>query len=189
MKLNGWGQKIFRGAQINFFLKFWSEDQKEIKKKVFIPDNAQWIRAICILSWHNSRSRGYVHSLAGRNGIFWCGSRFLPTNSVVKTKKKGLWPEILGLVLALTCVFRPGTRLYSRLEGGHKQWLRGTASKCPPWRRACVEHALEYVIATYLMQARKHQFLNTRFTFLSKLDEIIAGAWINYHFYKIPNIL
>ena len=43
-------------------------------------------------------------------------------------------------------------------------------------RRACVAHAIEYVIATYLLQARKHQFLNAPSTFLSKLDEIIAGA-------------
>ena len=32
--------------------------------------------------------------------------------------------------------------------------------------------------------------LNARSTFASKLDEIIAGTWITYHFYKTPrNVL
>ena len=49
--------------------------------------------------------------------------------------------------------------------------------------------AVKYVITAYLLQARKHQFLNAPSSFLSKLDEIIAEVWITYHFYKIPNVL
>ena len=69
---------------------------------------------------------GFVHSLAGRDGILWCGSRFLPTSSGVKTKKEA----ILGFVWPFTSVSRPGTRLYSRLRGGAQAvFLGGTGSE------------------------------------------------------------
>ena len=51
-------------------------------------NNAPWIRAVCLLSGLNSLSGGHVYSLAGRDGILWCESRFLPANSGVKTKNK-----------------------------------------------------------------------------------------------------
>ena len=54
-----------------------------------------------------------------------------------------------------------------------------------------IEHHLlnMYVITTYLLQLRKH-ILNARSTFVWKLDEIIVGTWITYHFYKTPrNVL
>ena len=92
-------------------------------------------------------------------------------------QKKDFRREILALILAFNCVFRPGTRLYARLrEGGTSNDLGGHGPKCPPRCPACVDHAIEYVIATCLLQARKHQFLNPRSTYLSKLDDIIAGA-------------
>ena len=51
---------------------------------------------------------GLVYTLAGRDEILWCKSRFLPANSKVKTEnKKGVQREILGFVLSFTCVFRP----------------------------------------------------------------------------------
>ena len=31
---------------------------------------------------------GHAHSLAGHDGILWCGSRFLPTNSAEQNKQK-----------------------------------------------------------------------------------------------------
>ena len=43
------------------------------------------MRAAYLLSEHNSRSGGHIYNPAGRNG--GCGSRFVPTNSVLKTKK------------------------------------------------------------------------------------------------------
>ena len=90
--------------------------------------------------------------------------------------KKGLRSEILGLVMAFTCVFRPGTRLYSRVRGAQAVIWGVRPRNAIPWRRVCVIHAIEYNIATYLLQARKHQLLNARSAFLSKLDEIIAEA-------------
>ena len=60
------------------------------KKKVFIPNYAPWIRVACLLSGHNSCSGGHIHCLAKRDGNLWCGSRFLPTNSGMKSKKKVL---------------------------------------------------------------------------------------------------
>ena len=46
----------------------------------------------------------YAKSLVGYDRIAWCGSRFLPTNSEVRTRK-GFRREILGFVLAFTRVF------------------------------------------------------------------------------------
>ena len=68
---------------MSFFLKFGSEDQK----KVFIPNYAPWIAAVCLLSRPNSRW-GHVNNLAGRDGVFWSGSRLLSKNAGVKTKNK-----------------------------------------------------------------------------------------------------
>ena len=50
----GGAEKIFEGAQINFSVKLRSEDQE----KVFIPNCAPCIRAICLLLGHNFRSEG-----------------------------------------------------------------------------------------------------------------------------------
>ena len=92
-------------------------------------------------------------------------------------QKNSLRCEILGLVLAFTCAFRIGTRLYSRLGGeGTSSDLGGMVPKCPPWHQACVAHAIEYVIATYFLQAHIHRFSKAHSTFRSKLDEIISGA-------------
>ena len=85
------------------------------------------------------RGEEHVQSLAGRDGILWCGSRLLPTNSGVKTEniKKGLQRKILSLVLSFTHVFRPGSRLYSRL-GEHKQYSGGyRLQNTLRWHRAC----------------------------------------------------
>ena len=70
--------------------------------------------------------RGHVYCLAGHCGILWCGSRFQPTNSGVKTTKiKGLRRKILGSFLAFSGVFCPGTKFHSRL-GGTRSFLGGT---------------------------------------------------------------
>ena len=96
-----------------------------------------------------------------------CGSRFLPSNSRVKTKKKKRFSaRNFRLSLGVHSFFRPGTKLFSRL-GGHKQYFVGaqapkctpvapacyflsehtsrlgsTAPKCPQWRRACANRRL-----------------------------------------------
>ena len=101
------GLKKYLGGTEKIFLKFGCEDQKKGLYSKFV-----------LYSGYNSRSGEHIHNLAGRNGILGCGSRFLPTNSGLKSKKKGLWHKVLGFVLAFTCVFRPGTRLYSRLGAG-----------------------------------------------------------------------
>ena len=117
----GEGQKKYlERAQINFSLKCWSEDQKR-KKKVFIPNYAPCIRAVCLLSGHNSRSGGE----GGKAGTFiaWWGRRNLILRFSVlahkfrgEDQKKGFRLEILAFILAFSRVFRPGIRLYSRLE-------------------------------------------------------------------------
>ena len=115
----GGGRKLFGGALINFLSNSGVKTKKEISSSQITACGYQPLApfgARLLLGEH-------VHSLAGQSGILWCGSRFLPTNSGVKTKK-GLWCEILGFVLAFTRVFRPEKRLYSRLGGGgHKQYF------------------------------------------------------------------
>ena len=66
----------------------------------------------------------------GRRNLMGCGSRFLATISgvVVKTRK-GLRREILGFVLAFTCVFCPGTRLYTHAWGAKAVFWRGAISE------------------------------------------------------------
>ena len=120
-------EKIFGEAQINFTLIFGREDQKKI-----------FILAVYVFSGHKTRSReimggGAVYCLAGR------GSRFLPTNSGVKTKQKRFWCESLGSVLALTRVLRPETKLYSRLGGGGTSSILGghRPQNVLQWHRAC----------------------------------------------------
>ena len=81
---------------------------------------------------------GHVYSLAGRDGILWCESRFLPANSGMKTEnKKRSSARNLIFVLSFTCVFRPKTRLYSRL-GEHKQYFgRYRPRNALEWHQAC----------------------------------------------------
>ena len=45
---------------------------------------------------HKSCLEGHVHYLTGHSKIQWWGSRFLPTNSEVKTKKNNKVLNILG---------------------------------------------------------------------------------------------
>ena len=71
---------------------------------------------VCLPSFEAQFSLGgHVYSQAGCDGNLWCGCRFLPTNSLVKTKKRSS-ARNLRLRLAFTRVFRPGKRLYSRLS-------------------------------------------------------------------------
>ena len=130
----------------------------------------------------------YVHSLRGATESYARISVPAHKFRVEDPQKKGLRCEILDLVLAFTCVFCPGTRLCSRLEEGTSSGLGGHGPEMPPWRWVCVAHAVEYVIATYFLQARKHQFLNAQSTFLSKLDEsqggespTVLGRFTNFH--------
>ena len=104
---------------------------------------------------------GHVHTLAGKGGFFWFGSRFLPPNSGVKTKKRfsvrnlrlrlsvhscfSSWHDMLltiGGAQAPKCTpVVPGLLLsfgaQSSLErahfslGGTNSDLEGTAPKCP----------------------------------------------------------
>ena len=57
-------------------------------KKVFIPNCASFVSTIL--------ARGHVYSQTGCGGILCCGSRFLPTNSGVKTKKKTKQSSLRG---------------------------------------------------------------------------------------------
>ena len=130
-------EKIFGSAQINFFHKFWSEDPP--KKKVFFPNYAQWIRAVCLLSWHNSDLKGYVYSLAGCDGILWYGPLSLPINSSVKTPKKGFSARNLGLSLGLHLCFSSCNETLLTLGGAQaviwRAWprnaLRGAGPALP----------------------------------------------------------
>ena len=75
-----------------------------------------------------------VYSLAGHEGISWCKSQFLPTNSGVKIEKKGFRHEIeiSSFILAFTRVYCPERRFYSCL-GGHQQYFGGAQFlKCTP---------------------------------------------------------
>ena len=146
-------EKIFGGTQKNFFLKFWSDDQK---KKVFISNYAQWIRAVCLLSWHNSRSRGYVHSLAGRD-------------------EKGSSARNLRLSLGVYFFFCPATRLYSRLgEGGTSSDLGEHGPQMPPMAHGlcCPRYRIRHC---YVSFATSFMFLNVQSTFLSKLNKSSQG--------------
>ena len=59
--------------------------------------------------------------------------RFLPTNAGAKTKKKGLRREILGFVLAFTCVYRSGTSSVLTLGVDAQTVFWGAqAPKCTP---------------------------------------------------------
>ena len=77
------GRKSIWGSTDKFILKFGSEDPK---KKVFIPNYAPCLKAVCFLSGHNFHLGENAHSLMGRNKILRCKFLFLPPNSGVKTK-------------------------------------------------------------------------------------------------------
>ena len=109
-------EKIFGGAQLNFRS---NSGVKTKKKKVFIPKRPVDMGRLPPFVTLFLLERVYVHCLAGRDGLSWCVSRFLPTNSGVKPPEKVLQRDILGLVLAFTCVFCPETRLNSRLGEAH----------------------------------------------------------------------
>ena len=59
----------------------------------------------CGLSAFFRAQLSHVYSVAGRDGILSCGSRFLPTNSGVKTKKKGSSARNLRLRLGVHSCF------------------------------------------------------------------------------------
>ena len=118
---------------MSFFLKFGSEDQK----KVFIPNYAPWIAAVCLLSRPNSRW-GHVHNLAGRDGVFWSGSRLLSNNAGVKTKnKKRSSAQNLWLRRGVHSCFASWNKTLLALEG-HEQYYGGHRSQnALQWHRAC----------------------------------------------------
>ena len=126
------------------------------RKKNYAP----WIRAVCLLSGLNSRSGGgHVYSLAGRDGILWCESRF-KFRSEDRKQKKGLQREILGFVLSFTYVFWSKTRLYSHLRE-HKQYFgRYRPRNALEWHQACY-----FFLGTIL--AWGNTFLAWRGTFLA----------------------
>ena len=133
--MTGGAEKIFLGAQINIFLKFGINDQK----KVFIPNYAPWIPAVCLPSGHDSRSAGgrHVHCLAGRDGISWCGIRFLTTNSGIKTKVRSSARNLSLRLGGHSCSSNWNETLLTLW--GHKQYFLGggKAPKCTPvafWR-------------------------------------------------------
>ena len=92
-----------------FFLKLGSEDQK---KEVFIPNYVD--------------TGGNIYSLAGRDGILWCGSPFLPTNSGVKTKKqKKVFGTKSWLRLAIHSCFSSRNETLLTLGGTRNQYFGG----------------------------------------------------------------
>ena len=125
-----WAEKYFGDAQINFFLRFWSEEQKKNFFSSQITPNRY------------GRFASFRSTILAQEGTFiaWRGATesyvriSVPAhNAGVKTKKKKkrLRCEILGLVLAFTCVFRPGTRLYSRLGGARAEIWGGRTRNAP----------------------------------------------------------
>ena len=44
------------------------------------------------------------------------------------------------------------------------------------------------LLRTHHLRVHTHQFLTSRSSFLSKLDDITARMLITYHFYKIPKM-
>ena len=75
--------------------------------------------------------RGHVHSLPRRDGILWCGSRFLPTNSGLKTKKKSSARNLRLRLCVHSCFSSWNETLLT--FGGHKQYFGGAqALKCIP---------------------------------------------------------
>ena len=60
----------------------------------------------------------------------WCGCRFLPTDSGVKTKKKDHCYKILGFAMTCTRIFVLKQK-FAYARGGHKQYFwEAQASKC-----------------------------------------------------------
>ena len=114
--MRGGAAKIIGMEKINFSIKFGSEDQKDFYPRLRLVDAGRLppFGKQFLLG-------GYVHSMAGRDGMLSCGSRFLLTNLGVKTKKK-VFSANLSLRLMFTCVLRPRTRLCSRLER-HKHYF------------------------------------------------------------------
>ena len=113
----GGGQKKYLArAQINFSLKSRSEDQKRKKRsssqitpRVYGPF---------------ASFRGTIFDRGAGTFIAWWGRRNLMMRFSVlahkfrgEDQKKGFRCKILAVVLAFSCVFRPGIRLYLRLEG------------------------------------------------------------------------
>ena len=130
VQLGGGGaEKILGVAQIKFFLK---SIAKTPQKNVYIPNYASWIRAVCLLSAHDSRFGGHVHSLAGRDRLLRCGSRFLPINLAVKTKKKVFDAKSLVRLGVHSC-FSSLNRTLLTLKGGMQAIICGAqAPKCTP---------------------------------------------------------
>ena len=115
------------GAQINFTFIFGRKNQKKV-----------FILAVNLFSVHKSRLGKGARSLPGgarRNRMVQIS--LLPQDSGVKTKKKGLRREILGLVFAYTRLFRPGTKLYSRLGSISSNLGVHRPQNALQWHRAC----------------------------------------------------
>ena len=108
--LLGGGRKIFGWAQINFTLIFWREDQKKVFiRAVYFFPGTSLARGGTFTAW-----RGAAKSISAHFGT-------CPQIQGWK-QKTGLGRKILGLVLAFTHVFCPGTKPHSRL-GGYKQYF------------------------------------------------------------------
>ena len=92
-------EKIFEGAQVNFFLIFWNEDQK----KVFYPK----LRPVDTFIARRGATESYGADLGSS-----------PQIQGRNTKKKGSSARNLWLRLCVYLrFFRFETRLYSRLGG------------------------------------------------------------------------
>ena len=127
----GGGQKKYLGGTDNFVS---SKSGVKAKKKVFISNYALWLRAVCSLSGHNSRSG---NTFLAERGPTESNDADLGSCPQIQgwRPKNGLRRKIVGFVFAFPRFFRPGTRLYSCLGvtrsifGGHRphnalQWHR-----------------------------------------------------------------